>query len=95
MALIYVVEDDKSIQEIETFALSSTGYQTVGFDDAAGFYKALDKELPSLILLDIMLPDEDGLTILKKIRGDKRLKKTPVILLTAKGSEYDKVYRVR
>lgn len=91
MALIYVVEDDKNIQEIETFALSSTGYQTVGFDNAKAFYEALEKELPSLILLDIMLPDEDGLNILKKLRGQKETQAIPVIMVTAKTTEIDKV----
>ncbi len=91
MALIYVVEDDKSIQEIETFALSSTGYDTKGFDDAASFYRALEQELPQLILLDIMLPDEDGLTILKKLRRQERTQNIPVIMVTAKTTEIDKV----
>lgn len=91
MALIYVVEDDKSIQEIETFALSSTGYETKGFDNAATFYEALEQELPSLILLDIMLPDEDGLTILKKLRRQEKTQSIPVIMVTAKTTEIDKV----
>lgn len=91
MALIYVVEDDKSIQEIETFALSSTGYKTIGFDSAAEFYKALEEELPSLILLDIMLPDEDGMSILKTLRSRRETKHIPVIMVTAKTTEIDKV----
>ena len=65
MALIYVVEDDKSIQEIETFALTNVGYRVEGFLCAADFYEALDRELPDLVLLDVMLPDEDGLSIVK------------------------------
>ncbi len=91
MTLIYVVEDDKSIQEIETFALSSSGYRTVGFDNAMQFYEAMKTELPSLILLDIMLPDEDGLTIVKKLRQDKSTQNIPVIMVTAKTGELDKV----
>ncbi len=91
MALIYVVEDDKSIQEIETFALSSTGYQTEGFDNATAFYAAMDREKPSLILLDIMLPDEDGLSVLKKLRQQKETQNIPVIMVTAKTTEIDKV----
>lgn len=91
MTLIYVVEDDKSIQEIETFALSSSGYRTVGFDNAMQFYEAMKRELPSLILLDIMLPDEDGLTIVKNLRQDKSTQNIPVIMVTAKTGEIDKV----
>lgn len=91
MALIYVVEDDKSIQEIETFALSSSGYQARGYDNAASFYKALEEEMPNLILLDIMLPDEDGLNILKRLRGKKETKNIPIIMVTAKTTEIDKV----
>ena len=91
MNLIYVVEDDKSIQEIETFALSSSGYRTVGFDNAMQFYEAMKRELPSLILLDIMLPDEDGLTIVKNLRQDKSTQNIPVIMVTAKTGEIDKV----
>ena len=68
MALIYVVEDDKNIQEIETFALANVGYEVKGFDSATDFYAALNETAPDLILLDIMLPDEDGLSIVKKLR---------------------------
>lgn len=91
MALIYVVEDDKSIQEIETFALNSAGYEAKGFEDAASFYIAMERELPTLILLDIMLPDEDGLSILKKLRKQKETQNIPVIMVTAKTTEIDKV----
>ncbi len=91
MTLIYVVEDDKSIQEIETFALSSSGYRVVGFDNATQFYEAMDKELPTMILLDVMLPDEDGLTVVKKLRENKKTQNIPIIMVTAKTSELDKV----
>lgn len=91
MTLIYVVEDDKSIQEIETFALSSSGYRVIGFDNASQFYEALERELPTLILLDVMLPDEDGLSIVKKLRSGKDTQNIPVIMVTAKTSELDKV----
>ncbi len=91
MTLIYVVEDDKNIQEIETFALSGTGYRVEGFDNATQFYEALRREMPGLILLDIMLPDEDGLTIIKKLREGKETQNIPVIMVTAKTSEIDKV----
>lgn len=91
MALIYVVEDDRNIQEIETFALANVGYQVEGFDCAATFYKALEKSVPDLILLDIMLPDEDGLTILKNLRLRQGTSTVPIIMVTAKTTEIDKV----
>ncbi len=91
MALIYVVEDDRNIQEIETFALTNVGYQVEGFECAADFYRALEKNVPDLILLDIMLPDEDGLTILKKLRLRKESSTVPIIMVTAKTTEIDKV----
>ena len=91
MALIYVVEDDKNIQEIETFALANVGYEVKGFDSATDFYAALNETAPDLILLDIMLPDEDGVSILRRLRADKRYSNIPVIMATAKGSEFDKV----
>ena len=85
MALIYVVEDDKNIQEIETFALANVGYQVEGFGSAAEFYEALNDVIPDLVLLDI------GLTILKRIRRRKETEKVPVIMVTAKTTEIDKV----
>ena len=91
MALIYVVEDDKNIQEIETFALSGSGFETVGFDDAAQFYEALENVLPDLILLDVMLPDEDGISIVKKIREREDTSRIPILMVTAKCCEIDKV----
>ncbi len=91
MALIYVVEDDRSIQEIETFALASSGYRVQGFDNATLFFEALRKELPDLILLDIMLPDTDGISILKKLKEQDRTGNLPVIMVTAKTAEVDKV----
>ncbi len=91
MALIYVVEDDRNIQEIETFALTNVGYQVEGFDCAATFYKAVEKTVPDLILLDIMLPDEDGLTILKNLRLRQGTSTVPIIMVTAKTTEIDKV----
>ena len=91
MALIYIVEDDKSIQEIESFALTNVGYRVEGFETAKDFYKALETEIPDLILLDIMLPDEDGLSIVKKLRSDKETVLVPIIMVTAKTTEIDKV----
>ena len=91
MALIYVVEDDKNIQEIETFALANVGYEVKGFDSAMDFYEALNDTTPDLILLDIMLPDEDGLSIVKKLRTRQDTVLVPVIMVTAKTTEIDKV----
>ena len=89
--MIYIVEDDRNIQEIELFALKNSGYQATGFETAKEFYKELNEKLPELILLDIMLPDEDGLSILKRLRSRADTQKIPVILVTAKTSEIDKV----
>lgn len=91
MALIYVVEDDKNIQEIESFALSNAGYHAEGFDTAEAFWTAVKRRLPDLILLDVMLPDEDGLSIVKKLRSDRETVLIPVIMVTAKTAEIDKV----
>ncbi|MBE5866944.1 MAG: response regulator transcription factor [Lachnospiraceae bacterium] len=91
MALIYVVEDDINIQEIETFALSNAGYQVRGFITAQEFMGAMDSVLPDLVLLDVMLPDEDGLSVLKKLRSNPETKGIPVIMVTAKTTELDKV----
>lgn len=88
---IYCVEDDANIRELVVYALKTAGYEGVGFSCASDFYKHAAKEKPSLILLDIMLPDEDGFSILKKLKSTKELKKIPVIMLTAKTAEYDKV----
>ena len=91
MALIYIVEDDKNISEIESFSLKNAGHQTVEFPDGRSFYKELAEKKPDLILLDFMLPDEDGLSILRKIREKRETKRIPVIMVTAKTTEIDKV----
>lgn len=91
MALIYIVEDDCNICEIETFSLKNSGYTVESFACAKEFYKQLDIALPNLILLDVMLPDEDGLSIVKRLRTCFDTKKIPIILVTAKTSELDKV----
>lgn len=91
MALIYIVEDDKNISEIESFSLKNAGHQTVEFPDGRSFYKELAEKKPDLILLDIMLPDEDGLSILRKIREKRETKRIPAIMVTAKTTEIDKV----
>ena len=89
--LIYVVEDDKNICEIESYALKNSGYDVEEFGCATDFYKRLKVRIPDLVLLDIMLPDEDGLSIVQKLRGEKETKELPIILVTAKSSELDKV----
>lgn len=89
--MIYIVEDDLNIQEIELFALKNSGYQAAGFETAKAFYKALGERLPELILLDIMLPDEDGISILRRLRSRADTQRIPVILVTAKSTEIDKV----
>lgn len=89
--MIYFVEDDENIRELVVYTLNSTGIEAKGFALPSLFRKAMDEKLPSLVLLDIMLPEEDGLSILKKLRSNGETSKLPVILLTAKASEYDKV----
>jgi len=89
--MIFCVEDDNSIRELMIYALNSSGFETRGFPDGKSMFEKLEKELPELILLDIMLPDEDGITILRRLRSDKATSELPVILATAKGTEYDKV----
>lgn len=91
MALIYIVEDDENIKEIEMFALKNAGYEVQGFDCASAFYARLKDRLPSLVLLDIMLPDEGGLEIIQKLRRSANTRRLPVILVTAKTTELDKV----
>lgn len=91
MSMIYVVEDDRNISEIESFSLKNSGYDVAVYENAKDFYEALKDRIPSLILLDIMLPDEDGLSIVEKLRKDSLTKKTPIILVTAKTTEMDKV----
>ena len=89
MSKIYCVEDDESIRELIVYALNSSGYEGSGFERGEDFFLQLEKSLPDLILLDIMLPGDDGLTILKNIKKNISTKNIPVILLTAKTAEYD------
>lgn len=89
--MIYVVEDDIDIRELESYALKNSGYDVETFGESKGFYEACAENTPSLVLLDIMLPNEDGLSILKKIRADEKMQNVPVIMVTAKTSEIDKV----
>lgn len=89
--MIYLVEDDNSIRELVVYTLSSTGLEAKGFERPSLFWEAMKAEKPSLILLDIMLPEEDGLSILRRLRNNTATASIPVMMLTAKGSEYDKV----
>ncbi len=89
--MIYCVEDDSSIRELVVYTLESTGFHARGFEDGKLFEEALAQEVPELVLLDIMLPGEDGMQILKRLKDSSRTKDIPVIMVTAKGAEYDKV----
>ena len=89
--MIWCVEDDNGIRDIEVYTLNSTGHKARGFSDGASFFEALKKEKPALVLLDIMLPGQDGVEILKKLKNSSATASVPVIMATAKGSEYDKV----
>ena len=89
--MIYLLEDDDSIRKLVLYGLDSQGFQAKGFALPSEFWRAMDAEMPELVLLDIMLPEEDGLSILKKLRAQTRTKRLPVIMLTAKNSEYDRV----
>lgn len=89
--MIYILEDDNSIRELVVYSLNNSGMEAVGFESPSAFWEQLKTQTPSLLLLDIMLPEEDGLSILKKLRSRSETKKIPIIMLTAKGTEYDKV----
>lgn len=89
--LIYCVEDEKNIRELVVYALNSSDFRAEGFEDGEAFREGIRKAMPDLVLLDIMLPGEDGLSILKELKRNKETRYLPVILLTAKGSEFDKV----
>ena len=91
MTMIYCVEDDKSIREIEMYTLQSTGFETKGFEDGHSFFEELKEKKPDLILLDVMLPDEDGISILTKLKKNPDTNDIPVIIASAKGEEYDKI----
>ena len=89
--LIYILEDDAQILEMTTYALQSSDYEVVGFQNAFALYQALNRRTPALLLLDLMLPDEDGLTVLKKLRSMPELQNLRIIIVSAKSSELDKV----
>lgn len=89
--MIYLIEDDNNIRELVTYTLINSGLDTVAFSLPSDFWKAINEQLPSLILLDLMLPQEDGMTILKKLRSSSSTRKIPIIIVTAKSGEFDKV----
>lgn len=89
--MIFCVEDDAGIRDLMIYTLSASGFRAVGFENAREFYAALADDTPELIMLDIMLPGEDGISILKRLKADARTADIPVIMATAKGNEYDKV----
>lgn len=89
--LIYCIEDDSSIRELVIYSLKNSDIEAIGFASGSDGLKALRNRKPDLLLLDVMIPDLDGLSIIKEIRADNKLKKLPVIMLTAKSTEYDKV----
>ena len=89
--MIYLLEDDESIRSFVEYALNNSGLESKGFEKTVRFLEGHSEEIPSLVILDVMLPEEDGLEVLKKLRNRSETKKVPVIMLTAKDSEYDKV----
>ena len=89
--MIWCVEDDSSIRDIEIYALTSTGFEARGFGDGDSFWDALQEMKPELVILDVMLPGKDGVSLLKMMKESERFKDIPVIMATAKGSEYDKI----
>lgn len=89
--MIFCVEDDGNIRELVVYTLNTTGMEARGFENGSELMKALASEMPELVLLDIMLPGEDGLSILKKLKSSSKTKQIPVIMVTAKGAEYDVV----
>ena len=89
--MIWCVEDDSSIRDIEVYALTSTGFEAVGFEDGDSFWNALQSDRPELVILDVMLPGKDGVELLKMMRNSEGFRDIPVIMATAKGTEYDKI----
>lgn len=91
MALIYVLEDDESVRELEKYAIAGNGYEVEGFAEPKSFYDALEKRKPDLLVIDVMLPVEDGLSITKRLRSSSEYRDMPIIMVTAKDSELDYV----
>ena len=89
--MIYCLEDDADIRELELYTLNSMNFKAEGFADAQSFFQAIAKELPELVVLDVMLPDMSGVDVLKKLRANPKTAKLPVILATARGAEYEKI----
>ena len=89
--MIFCVEDDSNIRELVVYTLETTGFQARGFEEGKSFLEALALETPDLILMDIMLPGEDGISLLKRLKNSSKTRDIPVIMVTAKGAEYDKV----
>ena len=89
--MIYIVEDDENIRQLESYALRNSGYEIEEFGDVTGFFERCAEAMPALVILDVMLPAQDGLTILQSMRADARLRQVPVIMVTAKASELDAV----
>ncbi len=89
--MIFCVEDDQAIRDLMIYTLNAAGFEAMGFEDGRVFFAALENQKPALIMLDIMLPGEDGITILKKLKNNTATSAIPVIMATAKGTEYDKV----
>lgn len=89
--MIWCVEDDAGIREIELYALNSTGLGARGFEDGAAFWEALQTETPELVLLDVMLPGEDGVSLLRRMKASPNFRDIPVVMATAKGAEYDRI----
>ena len=89
--MIWCVEDDSSIRDIELYALNSAGFETKGFEDGTSFWNALKNEKPELVVLDVMLPGLDGIALLTKMKESVDYREVPVILATAKGEEYDRI----
>ena len=90
--MIFIMEDDDSIRKLVVYALQSQGFEAEGFAAPSAFWHRMEQQLPDLILLDIMLPEEDGLSVLSKLRKRDRTARLPVIMLTAKDTEYDRAY---
>ena len=89
--MIWCVEDDASIRDIEVYALRSTGFEATGFEDGMSFWQALQNEVPELVVLDVMLPGLDGIELLRRMRASDAFSQIPVVMATAKGAEYDKI----